>query len=262
MEAARIAALRGHKVTLYEKEGHLGGTVETLSHNPLNSEFHNLVEFLVGQMKKLKVNIRVCKTATAEHVRSLGPDVAIIAVGATMTLPEALNGKLNVLTHTEALNHPNKIGKKVIIQGLGYGSELAAALAENGKKVTLFGKGKDIAANISLLRRFFVLKRLTDIDVCRGDGDIPMTDSTNPVVKTGRRLKEMTASNVVLVDEENNEEVIPYDTYIVSMGRKGNDHPFRELEKGTREIYFIGDADKVGEITDAMSAANEVGRKI
>ncbi len=262
MEAARIAALRGHQVTLIEKEGKLGGTVYALSHNPLNSEFINLVEYLVQQMKKLNIDIRVCKPAVTEDVKNLNPDVVIVATGATMTLPQETRDKFNIMTHVEALNNPNKIGKKVVVQGLGYGSELAIALAEGGKDVTLFGKGKEIASNISLLRRFFVLKRLTDIDVCRGDGDIPMTDPGNPVVKTGRKIKEVTASAVVVVNEDGNEEHYPYDTFIVSMGRKSNDELFKELKEVIPETYSIGDANKVGEITDAMTAANEIARKI
>jgi len=262
MEAARIAALRGHTVALMEKTGKLGGTVEVLSHNPLNAEFSNLVEFLICQMGKLKVDIRVCKPATIEDVKALNPDVVVIATGATMTIPEEARGKFSVMTHVEALNNPNRIGKKVVVQGLGYGSELAIALAEDGKEVTLFGKGKEIASNVSLLRRFFVLKRLLDINVCRGDGDIPMTDRNNPGVKTGRKLKKVTASDVVIVDDEGNEEYFPYDTFIVSRGRKSNDELFHELKETVTEIHSIGDANKIGEITEAMTAANEIARKI
>lgn len=96
----------------------------------------------------------------------------------------------------------------------------------------------------------------------QGDGDIPMTDPGNPVVKTGRKIKEVTASAVVVVNEDGNEEHYPYDTFIVSMGRKSNDELFKELKEVIPETYSIGDANKVGEITDAMTAANEIARKI
>jgi 2,4-dienoyl-CoA reductase-like NADH-dependent reductase (Old Yellow Enzyme family)/NADPH-dependent 2,4-dienoyl-CoA reductase/sulfur reductase-like enzyme len=262
MEAARIAALRGHFVTLVEKEAKLGGTVAALAKNPLNSEFINLVDYLCGQMKRLSIDVRVCKSLTREDICTMNPDVLILASGATMTLPDALKGKSGVMTHVDALNNPNKIGRKVVIQGLGYGAELAIALAEEGKDVVLFGKSREIAANVSLLRRFFVLKRLADINVCRGDGDIPMTSPQNPVVKTGRNFKEIIDSMVVITDETGNEERLSFDTFIVSMGRKSNNEILNELKDTVKEIHVIGDAGKIGEIMDAMASANEIARKL
>jgi len=262
MEAARIAALRGHTVTLLEKEAKLGGTVEALARNPLNSEFGNLVEYLTGQMARLKIDVRVCKRAESDDVNAMNPDVVIVAAGATMSLPEGAKGKFGVMTHTEALAQPDRVGKKVVIQGLGYGCELAIGLAEVGKDVTLFGKGTEIAPNVSILRRFFVLKRLTDVNVCRGDGDIPMTSPENPRVMTGKTLKEITVSEVVVEDDQGAAEGLPYDTFIVSLGRRSNDELYKELKETAKEVYAIGDAGKIGEILDAMMAANEVARKI
>ncbi len=262
MEAARICALRGHSVTLLEKEGRLGGAVELLARNPLNSEFGNLVTFLAGQMARLGVDVRVCKRAQSEDVKGLNPDVVIIAAGATMSLPEEAKGKFGVLTHTEALAEPDRVGKKVVVQGLGYGCELAIALAEEGKEVTLFGKGAEIAPNVSILRRFFILKRLTDLNVCRGDGDIPMTSPENPKVLTGRKLKEITPSEVVVEDGEGAVEHLSYDTFIVSMGRKSNDDLSAALKESIKEVYVIGDAARIGEMLDAMTEANEIARTI
>lgn len=262
MEAARIAALRGHRVTLLEKEGKLGGTVDALSRNPLNSEFGNLVEYLTGQMERLNIDVRVCKRATSDDVKAMNPDVVVIAVGATMSLPEEAKGKFSVLTHTEALLQPDRVGNRVVVQGLGYGCELAIALAEAGKNVTLFGKGTEIAPNVSVLRRFFVLKRLTDINVCRGDGDIAMTSPGNPTVMTGRKLKEITPADVVVENDQGVPEHLPYDTFILSMGRRSNDDLSEGLKEAVKEVHIIGDAARIGEILNAMTAANEVARKI
>jgi 2,4-dienoyl-CoA reductase (NADPH2) len=262
MEAARIAARRGHTVTLLEKEAKLGGTVETLARNPLNSEFGNLVEYLAGQMGRLAVDVRVCREARMDDVKAMRPDAVVIATGATMSLPEEAKGKFAVLTHTEALADPDRVGRRVVVQGLGYGCELAIALAESGKEVTLFGKGTEIAPNVSVLRRFFVLKRLTDVNVCRGDGDIPMTSPENPKVLTGRKLKEITASEVVVEDDQGAREGLPYDTFVVSLGRRSNDDLYKELKDTGIEVHAIGDAVKIGEILDAMVAANDVARRI
>jgi 2,4-dienoyl-CoA reductase-like NADH-dependent reductase (Old Yellow Enzyme family)/thioredoxin reductase len=262
MEAARIAALRGHRVILLEKEGGLGGTVACLARNPLNSEFGNLVEYLTGQMARLGVDVRVCMRAGSEDVKAMNPDAVIVAVGATMSLPEEAKGRFGVMTHTEALAQPDRVGRRVVVQGLGYGCELAIALAERGKDVTLFGKGTEIAPNVSVLRRFFVLKRLIDLNVCRGDGDIPRTVPGNPKVLTGRKLKAITAAEVVVEDDQGSAESLPYDTFIVSMGRRSNDDLSQGLKDAVKEVHVIGDAGRIGEILDAMTAANDLARKI
>ena len=69
-------------------------------------------------------------------------------------------------------------------------------------------------------------------------------------------------SQFVVLNDKENEEHYPYDTFIVSMGRKSNDDLYKKLKESIEEIYSIGDADKIGEIMDAMTAADTVARKI
>ena len=89
-----------------------------------------------------------------------------------------------------------------------------------------------------------------------------MTSPENPRVMTGRKLNEITPSEVVVEDEQGSAEGLPYDTFIVSLGRKSNDALFKELQETMKEVYAIGDAGKIGEIIDAMEAANEIALKI
>jgi len=263
MEAARISALRGHNVILMEKEGRLGGHVDILANNPLNFEFRNIIEYLTSQMHKLSVNVRVCKTVTATDIKTINPDVVILATGSTMAIPKAVREKPYAITHIDALQNINAIGQNVVIQGLGYGSELAIFLAETGRKVTLFGKGKEIAVNLPATRKLAVLKRLTESeDLARGNGEIPITDKSNPTVLTEITFKDMSPRTIVVMDKSDNEEHLAYDTFVVSMGRKRNDELYLELKNSISETYRIGDANKVGEIFEAMKAANEIGRQI
>ncbi len=262
MEAARIAALRGHKVTLIEKDSELRGMVGILSYASLTAEFRNIVDFLSTQIGKLKVDVRACKGATPEDVKELNPDVVIIATGSSMTVPEVAQGKPGVMTHIEALRNKAAIGDKVVIQGLGYGPELAISLAEEGRDVTIFGKGDDLATNVPPLRRWFIIKRLTDVDVAKGDGDIPMRVEGNPRVLTGMSLKDVTPQGVVLVDKEEKSETLPFDTFIISLGRRSNTSLFEALQGKAPELYQVGDCAKIGEIRDAIKSANEIARKI
>jgi thioredoxin reductase len=263
METARIAALRGHKVILLEKEGRLGGHVDILANNTLNFEFRNIINYLIVQMRKLGVDARVCRKGTLEDIKTVNPDVVVLATGAEMTLAEDLAGNPCVITHMEALKDVSAIGLNVVIQGLGYGSELAVFLAETGRNVTLFGKANEIASNLPMNRRIAIIKRLSpEKNLARGDGEIPAKDILNPRVLKEINFERLTASEVILLDKSGKEMRIPYDSFIVSMGRKSNDDLYAGIKDIVPEVYLIGDALRIGEIFEAMKAANEIGRKI
>ena len=263
MEAARVAALRGHKVTLIEKDAELGGMVSALAKTSLTAEFGNSVDYLSAQMRKLKVDVRICREATLDDVREFSPDVIIIATGSSMVIPEVARGKAGVMGHIEAMKRKREIGQKVVIAGLVAG-ELAISLAEEGKDVVIFGRGDvdRLSKDTPLLRRWFILKRLTDIDIAKGDGDILQTKKDNPKVLYGLNLDDVTSEGVVVVDKEGKKEILPFDTFIVSLDRKSNDSLFEALQGKVSEVYQIGDCAQVGEIRDAIKAANEIARKI
>lgn len=263
MEAARILSLRGHNVILMEKEGRLGGNVDLLANNSLNFEFRNIVEYLTAQLYKLNVDVRVCRQATADDIKMIDPDAVVVATGSTMALPKSVQETPGVITHINALKNIHAVGHNVVIQGLGYGSELAIFLAETGRKVTLFGKGKEVASNLTFQRRFAILKRLTDSDeYARGDGEIPVLDQSNPCVLTEMTFKEISPQTVTIADKSDKEKHLPYDTFIISLGRKSNDELYNTLKDSIPELYKIGDAQRVREIFGAMQTANEIGRQI
>ncbi|MDP2920414.1 MAG: FAD-dependent oxidoreductase, partial [Dehalococcoidia bacterium] len=112
MEAARIATERGHQVTLFEKEPLLGGMVAALAKTKLTAEFQNVIDYLGTQMRKLKVDVRVCKEATAADVQTMKPDVVIVACGSSMIVPEIARGKPGVMDHIEACNNQRAIGQR------------------------------------------------------------------------------------------------------------------------------------------------------
>ena len=140
MEAARVAALRGHKVTLMEKEPELGGIVAALAEAKLTGEFKNIVTYLSTQMVKQKVDVRVCKEATAADIDEMKPDVIIVACGSSMVIPDVVKGKLGVMDHLQACREWKAIGQKVVVWGL-VAADLAVSLADEGKDVTMIGRG-------------------------------------------------------------------------------------------------------------------------
>jgi 2-enoate reductase len=267
MEAARVATLRGHKVTLMEKDSELGGAVASLSIDPLLAEFRNIVDYLTTQMRRLKVDVRVCREATIDDIDELKPDAVILAAGSSLTLPKQAEGKPGVMTHTEALRRKREIGKKVVVWGF-LGQELAVSLAEEGKDVVLLGAGREDAlvsgAGGYILpfssRRVYILKKLTDIDFVRPEpGDARLE---NAEVLYQAEVQDIADGAVTVGFKDGSRRVVEYDTLIVSLGRKRNDSILSELQRRVPEVYRIGDCDHNGNINHAIQTANEVARRI
>ncbi|MBW2087011.1 MAG: FAD-dependent oxidoreductase [Deltaproteobacteria bacterium] len=262
MEAARVCALRGHEVTLLEKSPELGGIVAALALNPLNAEFNNFVEFLGNQMRRLKVEVRVCKEVTAADVKELKPDVVIVATGSALTLPEVTEGKPLVMDHIEALRKKNAIGDKVVVWGHVYGAELAVALAKEGKDVTLIGEAGEnaLTSHSGNDRKFWMFKKLTDVNAVRSHPREARV--SNPKVLYNIKVEDITPEGIKIVSRQGRKDILPYDTLIISRGRKSVDSLFNELEGKVKEIYKIGDCSTVANIKGAVWSANEVARKI
>ena len=265
MEAARIAALRGHKVTLMEKEPELGGMVAALALTPLTAEFGNIVDYLGNQMRKLKVDVRVCKEATATDIEELNPDVVIMATGSSLVLPEVTQGKPGVMSHIEALKRKREIGKRVVIWGL-VATELAISLAQEGKDVVIMGRGGEdtLARDSAGARRQWIFRKLTDINVVR---ETPQAARIgNPEVLYFVDVEDITPEGIRIVDREGKKRVLPYDTFIISRERVSNDSLYGELQGpehiGVAEVCKIGDCSQVGDIKGAIRSANELARRI
>jgi 2,4-dienoyl-CoA reductase (NADPH2) len=264
MEAARVAALRGHKVTLMEKDAELGGMVAALAQAKLMTQFRNIVEYLSNQMRRQKIDARICKEASVSDVEELKPDVVILATGASAVIPEVARGKPGVMTHKEAMKRKKEIGQKVVIWGT-FGAELAVSLAEEGKNVVLLTQAGESAlgSDLTSLRRFYILRKLTDINVPRPTPDTARV--TNPKVLFNVDMEEITPKGIKIKYNDGKTKVIPYDTLIVStrFGQmKRNDSLFNELQGKVAEIYKIGDCADVKGIQEAVWSANEVARKI
>ena len=262
MEAARVCAERGHKVTLFEKAPALGGTVAALSLNPLNREFAGFTDYLGVQMGKLGVDVRVCKEASVESVTALNPDVVVMATGASLRMPEAAEGKHGVMDHVEALRNQSAIGDRVVIWGLIYGPELAVALAEEGRQVTLIGEGAESAmtSHASRDRRLWIMRKLTDVNVVTSN---PLDERITDVrVMAKIKVNQISSAGVHLADESGKEEIIPYDTLIISRGRQSNDGLYDLLKDKVKEIHKIGDCESAANIQKAVWSANELARNI
>lgn len=140
MEAARVAALRGHDVTLCERSGQLGGLVKLSTAMPkiYTKELGNYVKYLENTLPKLNIHVMLNKEVTSQFVRELKPNNVVIASGSSPLIPSIPGAKeKNVLTKDEAIQNPEKVGKTVTVLGIARGAEIAVSLAKTGKTVTI-----------------------------------------------------------------------------------------------------------------------------
>jgi len=262
MEAARVSALRGHKVTLIEKGAELGGTVAALALDPLAAEFRNIVDYLGVQMRKLDIGVRVCKEVGPAEIEELNPDVVIVATGASLRMPDTAKDKPGVIDHVVALKQRSEIGQRVVIWGLMYGAEFAISLAEEGKDVTLIGEaGEDtLASHASMNRRWWIVRKLVDTNFVREAPEAAIL--SNPKVLYHIKVEEIGSEGIAVTDRQGKMSVLPFDTLIISRGREKNDALFEQIKEEVPEIHKIGDCSAAAHILQAIQGANEVARKI
>lgn len=267
MEAARVAAMRGYRVTLWEKAGKLGGNVGIMATTPHLCEFQNFIDYLQGQMTALNVDVRVCYAATPERIRAFAPDIVILATGTREELPEQFKGQPMVMTLFEAMERRREFRsfadwhKKIWFAGFS-GCEFALDLAAEGAEVTMVGPGGDkaVAAEswFTRDRKVYLRKRLTDGNFIRRSKDTERAD-----------IKMLFRSKIEHVDSEGVHyyhngihKVSPYDAVIVTSPRKRNDELFEAIQEFVPAVYKIGDCNKIALIADAVKAANELVRTL
>lgn len=260
MEASRILAERGHQVTLMEKEAQLGGIVGTLALDPLMASFGNIIDYLTVQMRKLQVDVRVCREVTAADVETLKPDAVIVATGSSLAVPDVAEGAPRTMTHIEALRQKEAIGQRVVIWGFP-GAELAVSLAEGGHDVTLIGGGEtSLAAEVPLFRRVWLFRKITDHSFIKLYPGLEKAENLETLYHV--KVQEITDDGIRVIQEGYGERVLPYDTLIISRGRRSDDALFDALQEEVPEIHKIGDCKGVKDIQHAIWTANEVAREI
>jgi NADPH-dependent 2,4-dienoyl-CoA reductase/sulfur reductase-like enzyme len=167
MEAARVAALRGHKVTLYEKSRKLGGQLIQAAIPPHKSDINKLIDYQKGQLKKTKVKVELGKELTAAEVKKAKPDAVIVAAGVKAVVPAdevpGLSTLSNVVMAEDVLLGKAKVGDRVLVIGGDLvGCEVAEFLADKGKQVTVTRRSQFMANKMNPDMRMLLVDRLRE----------------------------------------------------------------------------------------------------
>jgi 2,4-dienoyl-CoA reductase-like NADH-dependent reductase (Old Yellow Enzyme family)/thioredoxin reductase len=249
MEAARVAALRGHDVTLYEKERSLGGQLTPASAPLFKKPLKHLAEYLKNQTGKAGVKIELGREATPERIKELKPDVAILATGATHIVPDIPGVKGgNVATACEILLGEKEAGDRIAVVGGGeVGAEVAWFLAEQGKKVTIVEMTYGVANDMNLFSRFYLLDKLAELGI---------------EVLTNMTAEEITDKGVAAIDISGDRRIVEADTVVLATGFKSNSELEEKLRGEIPEVYTIGDCVELGKIWGAIHGGARAARQI
>ena len=248
MEAARVATLRGHKVTLWEKKDQLGGNLITASIAPHKEEISCVLDYLTYQMKKLNINIVLNKEATLESVLKEKPDEAIIATGATPITPDipGVNGK-NVVLAVDVLKEAVDTGNNVVIIGGGMiGCETAEFLTSKGKVVSIIEMLPKIARDIGPTTRWSVTMRIRRWGIKQY-----VSSKVNKITDEG-----------VEIEREGESETIRADTIVISAGMESNKDLVNILKERIPNVHAIGDCTKTSRMLEAIHGGYLIGKQL
>ena len=242
MESAILCAKRGHKVTLFEKSGHLGGVFIAASTPSFKEKDRELIAWYIRELSKYPIDVKMNTEIT--DIKSIDADEIIVATGAkAKNIP--IKGVENSIEACDYLLGAKEVGDKVVVVGGGLtGCEIAYDLYLKGKTPVIVEMLDDLVvtpgvclANTSYLRDFF---------------------ETNKVeVHLETALSEIQKDGVMVKDKDGKTFKIDADSVIMSVGY--NPSP---IAKKSRHIHVIGDADKVGNLRTVIWGAWDTCMKL
>ena len=240
LEAARVAALRGHDVTLFEKTTSLGGQLNIACVPPRKEEMRRAAQDLIHAVCNAGVHLCMGQTRTAEQLKDAGFDAVINAVGAHSAAPRIPGiDSVNVADAWKVLAGEQQVyGTVAVIGGGMVGCETAEYLAARGCKVSVIEMMDKIAAGESTT----ILPTLLENYKTYGVEQYP-----------SHKVKEFRMDAVVCENKDGAEVTIPCDYIVLAMGARSNAFDAAALEAAGIPVYSIGDAaGKAADISNAI----------
>lgn len=260
LEAARRAAFAGHKVTLCESRGRIGGQLKLAAMMPKRCEIQDVIPWYERQLNKLGVEIRLNVTVDSNLLDQLGPDVVVLATG---SLPEVPLGfiqglenvkNLELMMVDELIEEKRLTGDNVlVIGGDQIGLQVADYLVENVENVYVVERSAHYAEKMAANDRFYLIGRVIGEGVKRN--------------KNVRKVEILPGDEVWVVTGERREKLPEIDTIVFASDRRPNIFLAEIAKEKGIETHIIGDASGVdgedqGTVFASITAGYEAGRRI
>ncbi len=245
MEAAYIAASRGHTVTLYEKNGYVGGNIIPSSKPPYKSEMMSAVDFMSHMLEKEHVTVKLNTEADIDSIRREGADTVIVACGSSPIIPGIPGVEEDyVFTAEDVLLGRKTPGQKVAVIGGGsVGVETAELLASQNKEVCIVEMADEIFSDLSPVQKAGAMGRI---------GRFAMR------ILAGEKVLGIREHSVVT-----DKQVIGnVDSVILAIGYRSNNRLARELQEAKINCLEIGDAVRPRKIYQAVTEGFEAAYRL
>ena len=238
MQAALTASERGHKVTLVEKSGRLGG-LKYADNADFKANIRRYRDMTAAKVSRLNIDIRLNTVADEALLNEIKPDVIITAIGAApWALPVPGADGPNILFGSE-LKADTPVGRRIVVIGGGLiGCEEGISLARNGKDVTLIEMQDTLCPDCGRMHRINVMHQIEVLE--------------NLTVNTGMRCVSISEDGVSAENAKGETVFLPADTVIMCAGMRPRQTEIDTLRGYVPEYYVCGDANRVGQIGQAV----------
>ncbi len=258
LEAARVAALRGHEVILFEREEELGGQVRLAAKLPTREEFGDVIRNLRGEIERLKVEVRLGVEATPELIEEEGPDVVIVATGSRplrsgFTSESEGVDQGNILTVWDVLDEGVEVGRRVVVidgDGGWRGVGTAEFLVDKGKDVEILTGFSLVGMNLSNTSDQVML--------------YPRLYSKGVKLSPQTGVKEINGDKVIAYHIYSGEKrtIEGVDTVVLAIGEEACNELFSSLRGRVPELYAVGDCVAPRGVEMAIYEGHRVGRLV
>lgn len=249
MQAAIDATDRGHRVTLIDDAERLGGTLRMCDTDSIKTELLAYRDYLIREVYRRDIEVRLNERATPELVRDHAPDVLIVAIGAGPFLPPIAGIELALPGWEAFFVDPATIGARVVVIGGGLvGSEAALEWAQHGRDVTV------VEMRPRLVPDSLGIHRTALLDQMSAHGVRSLVDTSALQVR----------ADGVLVDGPDGERLLPADTVIVGLGSRPRSAEAQALVEaaGPAVVFVIGDAQQARRVGEAVTQAYRAAMSI
>lgn len=250
LEAARVAAKRGHDVVLHERDDELGGQVRLLSRTPYRHDYMQIVTWLERQARKAGTLVRLGSELTADSALALAPDVVIVATGAADAKPDVPGADLPGVSTARQVLAGAELGHRVVIgdwDGRHMALSVAEALAQRGHTIEIVSSAFFIGMDVDLLTWRPIYDRLLGHGVR---------------MSALEEITEIHNGGVTAMRTDGSTRAIEADSIVLCSKGRAERSIYKALKERISELHAIGDCWAPRQIEQAILEGARVGRQI